>query len=338
MSGAGKKIADVAVKASKGIDWDGMAKLLVSEEARKKFSSLHVAFDEVRSTLQTKFSQELEPIDLEYCKKGVGSGLVDMYKEAYQQCNIWDTSRSMPIHSDGRDDRLVCEADPKDRDSIKSAYTIAYKAESLVINNPLNPPFVLEKSNLMLNEYLEAGNALQQVKKRKKLAQVKWKAPDEGEIKINFDASRKQNGQCAFGCIVRNHQGYILETKSGKIEKTSTQMAEAWAARVAHDLAKKYKHDKVWIEGDSRLIIECLQMKLEPPCMIKNLIDECQVAAREKCLDVGYKHILREANQAADWLAHRGHTSVKIDHVNLPWGLKFICLFDFWGRATPRSV
>ncbi|XP_010253541.1 PREDICTED: ATP synthase subunit d, mitochondrial-like isoform X2 [Nelumbo nucifera] len=193
MSGAGKKIADVAVKASKGIDWDGMAKLLVSEEARKKFSSLHVAFDEVRSTLQTKFSQELEPIDLEYCKKGVGSGLVDMYKEAYQQCNIWDTSRSMPIHSDGRDDRLVCEADPKDRDSIKSAYTIAYKAESLV-------------------------------------------------------------------------------------------------------------------------------------------------AAREKCLDVGYKHILREANQAADWLAHRGHTSVKIDHVNLPWGLKFICLFDFWGRATPRSV
>ncbi|XP_042511637.1 ATP synthase subunit d, mitochondrial-like [Macadamia integrifolia] len=57
MSGAGEKIADVAVKASKGIDWDAMAKLLVSDEARKEFSNLRRAFDEVNTTLQTKFSQ-----------------------------------------------------------------------------------------------------------------------------------------------------------------------------------------------------------------------------------------------------------------------------------------
>lgn len=57
MSGAGKKVVDVAFKASKNIDWDGMAKLIVSEEARKEFSTLRRAFDEVNSTLQTKFSQ-----------------------------------------------------------------------------------------------------------------------------------------------------------------------------------------------------------------------------------------------------------------------------------------
>jgi F-type H+-transporting ATPase subunit d len=57
MSGAGKKVADVALKASRTIDWDGMAKLLVSDEARKEFSTLRRAFDEVNSTLQTKFSQ-----------------------------------------------------------------------------------------------------------------------------------------------------------------------------------------------------------------------------------------------------------------------------------------
>jgi hypothetical protein len=34
-----------------------MAKLLVSDEARKEFSTLRRAFDEVNSTLQTKFSQ-----------------------------------------------------------------------------------------------------------------------------------------------------------------------------------------------------------------------------------------------------------------------------------------
>ncbi|KAF5200005.1 Atp synthase subunit d protein [Thalictrum thalictroides] len=88
MSGAGKKVADVAVKATKGIDWDGMGKLLVSEEARKEFSKLRVAFDEVNHTLQTKFSQEPEPIDWEYYRKGIGNRLVDMYKEAYDSIEI----------------------------------------------------------------------------------------------------------------------------------------------------------------------------------------------------------------------------------------------------------
>ncbi|CAN6565751.1 unnamed protein product [Malus baccata var. baccata] len=87
MSGAGKKVADVAFKASRNIDWEGMAKLLVSDEARKEFASLRRAFDEVNTTLQTKFSQP-EPIDWEYYRKGIGSRLVDMYKEAYDSVEI----------------------------------------------------------------------------------------------------------------------------------------------------------------------------------------------------------------------------------------------------------
>lgn len=59
MSGPVKKVTDIAFKASKTIDWDGMAKMLVSDEARKEFNSLRRAFDEVNTTLQTKFSQVL---------------------------------------------------------------------------------------------------------------------------------------------------------------------------------------------------------------------------------------------------------------------------------------
>ncbi|KAM7274111.1 hypothetical protein ACFE04_028775 [Oxalis oulophora] len=88
MSGSGKKIADVAFKAGKSIDWDGMAKLLVTEEARKEFSTLRRAFNDVNSQLQTKFSQEPEPIDWEYYRKGIGSRLVDMYKQAYESVQI----------------------------------------------------------------------------------------------------------------------------------------------------------------------------------------------------------------------------------------------------------
>ncbi|CAI8604214.1 unnamed protein product [Vicia faba] len=88
MSGPAKKVVDVAFKAGKNIDWEGMAKLLVSDEARREFSGLRRAFDEVNSQLQTKFSQEPEPIDWEYYRKGIGPRLVDMYKEAYESIEI----------------------------------------------------------------------------------------------------------------------------------------------------------------------------------------------------------------------------------------------------------
>ncbi|KAJ8459835.1 hypothetical protein OPV22_032761 [Ensete ventricosum] len=71
-----KKVAEVAAKATTSIDWDGMNKLLVSEEARKEFTNLRRAFDEVNHQLQTKLSQEPEPIDWDYCRKGIGSRLV----------------------------------------------------------------------------------------------------------------------------------------------------------------------------------------------------------------------------------------------------------------------
>ena len=59
MSGSGsKKVVEAAAKVAKSmIDWDGMAKLLISEESRKEFANLRRAFDEVNHDLQTKFSQ-----------------------------------------------------------------------------------------------------------------------------------------------------------------------------------------------------------------------------------------------------------------------------------------
>ena len=59
MSGNGvmKKVSDAATKAGKAIDWDGLAKMLVSDEARKEFANLRRTFEDVNHQLQTKFSQ-----------------------------------------------------------------------------------------------------------------------------------------------------------------------------------------------------------------------------------------------------------------------------------------
>lgn len=60
MSGPTKKVADMTAKAVKKIDWDGMAKMIVSEEARKEFFNLRRTFEEVNHTLQTKFSMVID--------------------------------------------------------------------------------------------------------------------------------------------------------------------------------------------------------------------------------------------------------------------------------------
>ncbi|CAN4119039.1 unnamed protein product [Withania somnifera] len=121
MSGTVKKIADVTFKAGKTIDWDGMAKLLVTDEARKEFVNLRRAFNDVNSQLQTKFSQEPEPIDWEYYRKGIGSRLVDMYKEAYESIEIPKFEDTVTPQYKPKFDALLVELKEAEKQSLKES-------------------------------------------------------------------------------------------------------------------------------------------------------------------------------------------------------------------------
>ncbi|CAA2973847.1 ATP synthase subunit d, mitochondrial-like [Olea europaea var. sylvestris] len=121
MSGSGKKVADVAFKAGKTIDWEGMAKLLVSDEARKEFATLRRGFDEVNTQLQTKFSQEPEPIDWEYYRKGIGSRLVDMYKQAYDEVKIPQYVDNVTPQYKPKFDALLVELKEAEQKSLKES-------------------------------------------------------------------------------------------------------------------------------------------------------------------------------------------------------------------------
>ncbi|KAG2579379.1 ATP synthase subunit d, mitochondrial-like [Panicum virgatum] len=125
MSGSGaKKVADVAVKAGKAIDWDGMAKMLVSEEARKEFATLRRTFEDVNHQLQTKFSQEPQPIDWEYYRKGIGSKVVDMYKEAYESIEIPKFVDTVTPEYKPKFDALVVELKEAEKASLKESERI----------------------------------------------------------------------------------------------------------------------------------------------------------------------------------------------------------------------
>ncbi|KAK4370350.1 hypothetical protein RND71_009825 [Anisodus tanguticus] len=121
MSGTVKKIADVTFKAGRTIDWEGMAKLLVTDEARKEFSNLRRSFDDVNSQLQTKFSQEPEPINWEYYRKGIGSRLVDMYKEAYESIEIPKFEDTVTPQYKPKFDALLVELKEAEKQSLKES-------------------------------------------------------------------------------------------------------------------------------------------------------------------------------------------------------------------------
>ncbi|CAA2967119.1 ATP synthase subunit d, mitochondrial [Olea europaea subsp. europaea] len=121
MSGAGKKVADVAFKAGRTIDWEGMAKLLVSDDARKEFATLRRAFDEVNTQLQTKFSQEPEPVDWEYYRKGIGFRLVDMYKQAYDEVKIPQFVDNVTPQYKPKFDALLVELKEAEQKSLKES-------------------------------------------------------------------------------------------------------------------------------------------------------------------------------------------------------------------------
>ncbi|KAL7085057.1 hypothetical protein ACP275_14G259100 [Erythranthe tilingii] len=110
MSGVGKKVVDVAFKAGRTIDWDGMAKLMVSDEARKEFSTLRRAFDE-----------EPEPIDWEYYRKGIGSRLVDMYKQAYDEVKIPQYVDNVTPQYKPKFDALLVELKEAEQMSLKES-------------------------------------------------------------------------------------------------------------------------------------------------------------------------------------------------------------------------
>ncbi|KAJ0020831.1 hypothetical protein Pint_32228 [Pistacia integerrima] len=81
MSGTGKKVVDVAWKASRNIDRDSMAKMLVSDEARQG-----VLF--TPPCLRRKLCRNLNRQIGNITERESASCLVDMYKEAYDSIAV----------------------------------------------------------------------------------------------------------------------------------------------------------------------------------------------------------------------------------------------------------
>nr|CAD1827035.1 unnamed protein product [Ananas comosus var. bracteatus] len=142
----------------------------------------------------------------------------------------------------------------------------------------------------------------------------KWCPPPDGWIKINTDASFKsEEGTAAIGYIARTNLGHVVFAAGRQIEANSVLEAEAKAMKEAIAEAHQHGLQRVCLESDSSLLIQCLQHAQLPPWPLRALVLGISNTMK-KFAATQVLFVKREANMVADWLATRA---------NLPQSLLF---------------
>jgi ribonuclease HI len=119
-------------------------------------------------------------------------------------------------------------------------------------------------------------------------------------------ASRGNPGPAGIGAVILDEKGETIHEIAEFIGETTNNVAEYEALLAALDYCVKKKISPIEILADSQLLIKQLageyKVKHEN---IKPLYQKAQgYLARLQV--IGYKHVLREFNKAADKLANQG--------------------------------
>ena len=128
----------------------------------------------------------------------------------------------------------------------------------------------------------------------------------EGWHKENFDGASKGNPR-PLGCggVIRNNFGEGMAAFSLHLGIQTNHFAEARAACQSVKMAFEMGIKKLWLEGDSKNIIDCIKCLSQPSWTSKNIIEEPH-AILDKFECVHITHVFREANPVADWFANEG--------------------------------
>jgi ribonuclease HI len=108
-----------------------------------------------------------------------------------------------------------------------------------------------------------------------------------------------------LGCggIIRNNFGEGVATFFLHLGFQTNHFVEASAACQLVKLAFELGITKLWLEGDSNNIINCINCITQPSWSIANLVEETRtILAKFKSVHI--THVFREANLMAYWFAN----------------------------------
>ncbi|KAJ1703979.1 hypothetical protein LUZ63_003758 [Rhynchospora breviuscula] len=134
----------------------------------------------------------------------------------------------------------------------------------------------------------------------------KWKKPEKGCIKLNFDGSSKSR-KASIGGVYRNHEGVFLLGYSERIEKATSSVAELVAAKRGLELALENGWFNIWIEGDAKFVVDVMgkpaQMRSKEH--VKHINEIKMLLSLLNHFDAS--HIFRRGNKVANKLANLGY-------------------------------
>ncbi|CAN1155671.1 Putative ribonuclease H protein At1g65750 [Linum perenne] len=177
--------------------------------------------------------------------------------------------------------------------------------------------------------------------RKKREIQVAWQAGASDWIIVNSDGSvLGSRGRAAAGGLLRDSTGRCIDAYAMNLGVCSITRAEIRGALEGISRAWAQGHKKVEVQLDSTAAIAILldtDSKIEHNHALE--VFEFRDWIR-KDWELRLKHVYREANQAADFLANFGHGlqrgchSVAISDCNLAYHIRY----DALGISEPRLV
>ena len=151
---------------------------------------------------------------------------------------------------------------------------------------------------------------------------VKWHPPHSPLVKVNFDGSVINNNKAATGFVIRDAQGNPLLAGAKNVGVNNILITEGLALRDGLQKALENGFKKVQVEGDSKVLINCLKGSFSTPWRLKKIVEDINWLS-SFFKEISFSHIHREANFTADSLAKLGHS---------------LSSSQIWNRCLPLSA
>ncbi|XP_024164479.1 uncharacterized protein LOC112171545 [Rosa chinensis] len=103
---------------------------------------------------------------------------------------------------------------------------------------------------------------------------IKWHRPPENLVKLNFDGSVSSSNLAAAGFVIRNYFDDPIVAGSRSIGSSTVPLAECTTLKDGLLAAKQFNLGHILVEGDSSLIINCVNLQCEDPWMLNSLLKD----------------------------------------------------------------
>lgn len=173
----------------------------------------------------------------------------------------------------------------------------------------------------------------------KTVKHFRWKLPPENAFKLNTDGACKKMYMVAAGGLIRNANGNWVAGFYESIGISSVTNDELWGLFYGLDLAWKLGVQNLLVEVDSKCTIDLLANRSNRPNSFSSVIQSIK-RLFDRDWHVCIKHIYREANFTADFLANFAMSQTLGFHFfhNPPRGVVHCLIHNMYGNASRRFV